>query len=59
MGKQNIPLRGKRDDGNLLDELENSSITNEGNFRAILRMRVRAGDNKLKNHLQNSSKIAT
>lgn len=59
MGKQNITFRGNRDDGKLLDEPENFSITNEGNFRAILRMRVRAGDGELKNHLQNSSQTAT
>lgn len=45
MGKQNIPFRGHRNDGNVLDEPENFSITNEGNFRAILRMRFRAEDN--------------
>jgi len=59
MGKQNIPFKGHRDDGYLLDKSVNSSITNEGNFRAILRMRVRAGDNELKNHLGNSSQTAT
>lgn len=48
MGKQNIPFRGHRDDGILLDESENSIIMNEGNFRFILKMRARAGDNKLK-----------
>ncbi|KAF0723880.1 52 kDa repressor of the inhibitor of the protein kinase-like, partial [Aphis craccivora] len=60
MGKQNIPFRGHRDDGNLLGEPKNFSITNEENFRAILRMlRDHYRDDELKNHLQKSSQTAT
>ncbi|KAF0749732.1 52 kDa repressor of the inhibitor of the protein kinase-like [Aphis craccivora] len=55
LGKQNIALRGHRDDGNLITE----SIVNEGNFREILRFRIQAGDNRLENHLQKSNSKAT
>lgn len=55
LGRQNIPLRGHRDDG----ELTSSSVINEGNFRELLRFRVEAGDKILQNHLENSSATAT
>lgn len=62
-GRQNIPLRGHRDDGFLnIDVIgEGKSIvsTNEGNFRALLRFRVEAGDTKLENHLKTASSNAT
>ena len=37
-GRQNIPLRGHRDDGTLstVNENEAGSVVNEGNFRALL-----------------------
>lgn len=47
-GRQNITLRGHRDDGSLIDidrDDNNASITsNEGNFRELLRLRIRSGD---------------
>lgn len=63
-GQQNIALRGHRDDGSLLDghveAKETGSITqNDGNFRALLRFRIDAGDEKLKNHLEKSSSRST
>lgn len=63
-GRKNIPLRGHRDDGHLLEQnLESteseSSVSNEGNFRELLRFRVASGDTKLENHLKNSSANAT
>ena len=39
LGRQNIPLRGHRDDGALLKESENPFV-NEGNFRELLRLSV-------------------
>jgi predicted RNA-binding protein YlxR (DUF448 family) len=57
LGRQNIPLRGHRDDGSLLDISESS--VNEGNFRELLRFRVGAGDKVLENHLQTASSRAT
>lgn len=55
-GRQNIPLRGHRDDGQLV---ESESHVNEGNFRATLRLRIQAGDKELEAHLQNTSSRAT
>jgi len=42
-GKQNIPLRGHRDDGELLNS-NSQLLKNNGNFREILRYRVQSGD---------------
>lgn len=58
-GKQNIPLRGHRDDGNLTEEDGSGSIANEGNFRSLLRFRIDAGDTVLKNHINNAPRNAT
>ncbi|KAL4100753.1 hypothetical protein QTP88_020785 [Uroleucon formosanum] len=48
-GQQNIAIRGHRDDGKLIDidNSESSPTSNEGNFRKLLRLRIRAGDNEL------------
>lgn len=56
LGRQNIHLRGHRDDGNLT---KTSPQHNEGNFRALLRFRVDAGDTKLEKHLETASSRAT
>lgn len=56
LGRQNIPFRGHRDDGPLTAD---APICNEGNFRAMLRFRVDAGDKELENHLQSASNRAT
>jgi len=63
-GRQNIPLRGHKDDGYVLEQNLNtvesvSSVNNDGNFRELLRFRVAAGDTKLENHLKNASANAT
>lgn len=57
-GKQNIPLRGHRDDGNTIMENE-TPLANEGNFRALLQYRVQSGDEKLKRHLETCNKNST
>lgn len=46
-----MALRGHRD-GGLLDNVEGEQIftENEGNFRALLRLRVESGDEILKQH---------
>lgn len=59
LGKQNIAFRGHRDDGILLDTSKTTSIANEGNFREILKLRIRAGDKILENHLKNANFNAT
>ena len=54
---QNIPLRGHRDDGPL-NPSGCEPPFNDGNFRALLRFRVRAGDNTFREHLGNAPKNA-
>jgi hypothetical protein len=46
-GKQNISQRGHRDHGPLI--LNENHVTNEDNFREILRLRVESGDVDLAN----------
>jgi hypothetical protein len=57
-GAQNIPLRGHRDDGNI-DCTGSSSNFGEGNFRALLKFRVDAGDEVLASHLTSCGKNAS
>lgn len=57
LGKQNIPLRGHRDDGALMDD--STPEVNEGNFRELLRYRVASGDKILEKHLLTASSRAT
>ena len=69
LGRQNISLRGHRDDGPIefSHDIDSdgvryhckTSLTNEGNFRELLRFRVLAGDNDLAKQLESSSKNAT
>lgn len=64
LGRQNISLRGHRDDGMLLTTTSintNNQSTSliEGNFRELLKFRVKSGDSVLENHLQNTSSKAT
>ena len=62
LGRQNIPFRGHRDDGqlDLSSTIEDGrSSINEGNFKELLKFRVKAGDSMLENHLKNSSSKAT
>jgi len=60
-GQQNISIRGHRDVGMLIDidESVSSPTSNEGNFRELLRYRIRSGDVNLKKHLENTSSQAT
>ncbi|XP_050517882.1 52 kDa repressor of the inhibitor of the protein kinase-like [Diabrotica virgifera virgifera] len=57
-GMQNIPLRGHRDDGQLLNETD-SEPHREGNFRALLRFRIDAGDKQLEEHVKSCGKNAS
>lgn len=49
--RQYIALRGHRDDGNLLDSIDNSNqnsiVGNERNFRELLKFRIESGDIEL------------
>ncbi len=66
-GRQNIALRGHRDDHQLpilnqqiaTENNSSASCTNEGNFRALLMFRIDAGDIALKQHLLNTASNAT
>ena len=51
-GRNNIPLRGRRD-----DDPTNESL--QGYFQALLYFRIESGDQVLQNHLENSSRNAT
>ncbi|KAJ8893626.1 hypothetical protein PR048_006226 [Dryococelus australis] len=48
-GASNIPLRGHRDDGDLQTESEKKYA--KGNFRALLKFRIDAGDEILASHI--------
>mgnify|MGYP000751363744 FL=1 len=50
-GRQGIALRGHRDD-------ETSSSFNHGNFKALLDLRIDAGDTTIENHLKTCAKNA-
>ncbi|KAL4154140.1 hypothetical protein QTP88_001973 [Uroleucon formosanum] len=63
-GRQNIPLRGHRDDGNTsLNSVKNNQnsvvINQEMNFRALLRFRIESGDSILRQHLEIANSNAT
>ncbi|XP_043215486.1 uncharacterized protein LOC122378457 [Amphibalanus amphitrite] len=55
-GRQNIALRGHRDDGRIT---ESEPPDNDGNFRSLVRLLVRHGDGILKEHLEKSGSNAT
>ena len=57
-GRQNIALRGHRDDGPVSTDGSEPDV-NDGNFRSLLRFRVRAGDEALKEHLRTAHQKAT
>lgn len=66
LGRQNIALRGHNDSGNLFGENEDkeveessTSVTNSGNFRALLKYRILSGDTLLEKHLKSKTSKAT
>ncbi|XP_075063917.1 52 kDa repressor of the inhibitor of the protein kinase-like [Mixophyes fleayi] len=54
LGRQNIPLRGHRDDGELCKEADTEPLMNEGNFRELLQFKDNSGGTALANHLENT-----
>lgn len=56
-GRQGIALRGHLDYGDF--DINQEPEVNEGNFRALLRLRIAAGDVKLKEHFRTCGKNAT
>ena len=57
-GCQNIALRGHRDSGTDLEDIQAAS-TNHGNFWALLHFCISAGDTVLRDHLQSGARNAT
>lgn len=57
-GRQNIALRGHRDNATDLDR-DTPASDNHGNFLALLNFRVEAGDTILGNHLSTAARNAT
>lgn len=53
-GRQELALRGTNDSGPIKPNDEEPSV-NDGNFRALLRLRVKCGDQKLIKHTRNMS----
>ena len=51
-GRRSISLRGYQDDST-------SDSLNQGNFKALIQLRIDAGDVSLETHLQTCSKCAT
>ena len=61
-GRQNISLRGHRDDGPVILNAVDESVygdNNQGNFRALLTFRVDCGNKVLESHLTSSGRNAT
>lgn len=58
LGRQNIALRGHRDDGSIID-ISDDPMENEGNFRELLNFKRLSGNTALENHLKNSEARAT
>lgn len=56
-GRQNWPLRGKRDSGLL--RMDDNLEINEGGFRALLRYRASGGDADLQSHLRSCAANAS
>ncbi|EEC10980.1 hypothetical protein IscW_ISCW024453, partial [Ixodes scapularis] len=55
-GRQGIALRGHRDAGPLTLE---DPLENDGNFRALVRLKIRSGDDLLRDHLETAPGNAT
>nr|CAH7767474.1 unnamed protein product [Callosobruchus chinensis] len=56
-GRQGLSLRGHRDCGPLYFD-DGEPVENDGNFRALLRLRVKSGDEILRKHLTEASRKA-
>lgn len=52
-GRQGISLRGHRDDATCTDSLS------QGNFKALIELRIEAGDGALSSHLKTCSSRST
>ncbi|KAJ8035282.1 52 kDa repressor of the inhibitor of the protein kinase [Holothuria leucospilota] len=57
--RQNIPLRGHRGELGAISIEGDEPVENDGNFRALLRFRLRSGDSLLMDHIKTSKANAT
>ena len=57
--RQNIALRGHRNESGTISSDGLDPEENDGNFRALLRFRIRGGDAELKSHVQSTKANAT
>ncbi|KAK4874632.1 hypothetical protein RN001_013992 [Aquatica leii] len=57
-GRQELALRGTNDSGHV-SVTDEEPVTNDGNFRTILKMRIKRGDTKLLKHCKNIALNAT
>lgn len=58
-GRQCLALRGTDDNGKINTEDLSEPTVNDGNFRSLLRLRMKAGDNLLKHHMKSAPLNAT
>ena len=58
LAKQDIPLRGHRDDGSISVD-GNDPPENDGNWRSIIRLTLRHGNTVLAQHLKTARRNAT
>ena len=54
-GRQNVPLRGHRDDSQYIDDPD----YNTGNFQELLRFAIKMGNTALDEHFKNAPRNAT
>ena len=57
--RQNIALRGHRNEAGCVCENDVAPQENDGNFRALLRYRIRGGDNQLASFVKRTKRNAT
>lgn len=57
--RQNISLRGHRGESGAVDRAGNEPAENDGNFRSLLRFRIRGGDQMLEKHASSAKSNAT
>ena len=57
LARQNIAFRGDTGEIGMINHQGIEPLDNDGNFRSILRMRIRSGDTALTNHAKNAPKM--
>jgi len=57
--RQNIAFRGHRGEAGVVSATGVDPTENDGNFRELLRYRIRSGDKTLQSHMECTAKNAT